>query len=309
MARIGHPSGRDGTAGSWPGSTPVTSAEFAYFDQGVYKAISETGGTYALDSALIIGGAAVTFSGYTTTFYGITCTGVLSAQSTANLTGGGQLGTSSSNVWFFAGTTNITGPVAFNGGTSGTHQTVAFGSYCDITVSANSTFTASGNVTFHGQTSIIGAVTQIGASGTDTLDVYATPLFHNGVTFNATVNYAGQLVIQNTGQFSCAAPAFFTGPVAAGIQNITASGTAISVNVAGVILRIVGGGVAALPTSGMLTGQIIEIVNKQTSTNVNLQASGGTVFNLHNTGTNTPWVRLIYNVSVWEALSFGDYAA
>jgi hypothetical protein len=259
-----------------------------------------------------------------TEFFGVTCHGVLSVESTANLEHNGQLGTSSADVWFFVGTTNITGPVAFNGGTSGTHQTVTFGQYVDTAYNANVTFNKS---------------VQVGSAGTDLLNVTAGAGFHGTVTFNgsdftwnggssgthATINvgqyydvvfncstavsFSGSGGISNGGPLLQSGATTFSGPTSAGIQNITASGAAISAGAASVILKISGGGVAALPTSGMLSGQVIEIVNKQPSTNVNIQVSGATLFNLHHTGSNQPWVRMIYNVSVWEVFTFGDYAA
>lgn len=176
MGRVGYPSGRDGTAGSWPGNAAVVSAEFAYFCQGVYKSISETGGTYSLDSALIIGGFGVTFATVATSFYGISCSG--------NTT----LGTNSSSLLTVNATSHFNSPVDFtdyvsiDGGSSGTHSGFGVGQYVDSVFSGLATFNK--NVTF-------AASVFVGTTSSDLLDVLAQSGFQASATFNSNVSLSG----------------------------------------------------------------------------------------------------------------------
>jgi len=303
MARVGYPSTRDGTAGSWPSNTPVSSAEFAWFCQAGFKAISETGGTYSLDSALVIGGATVTFSGFVTSFYRINCSDTATFQGAATFQVGGQLGSSPSDTWTVAailqaqGGANFTGNTSFSGGTSGTHQTVTSGQYVTWTFNSDAQFTK--------QTSITGPVTQIGASGTDTLDVYATTHVHNPISYDGTETHNGAqsfvdaVVIQSTGELSC------NGVFAQPFSEPTSSGV-LSAAVRHCHAMLPSGGSLTLAGTGLVRGAAIEIVNGYPSTTLNiLDAGSGSLHVLVNSGTDKPWVKFVWSGTAWQKFTFG----
>jgi hypothetical protein len=186
VARTQYPSGRSGVAAGWPYNSAITSAEFAWFALGVYKSISETGGTYSLDSALVIGGAEVTFSGYSTNFYGIVCSG--GAALTGPLT---AIGTTASDSLVVNATGEFDGPQTFKNdnhfnGTIGTPRTTTFSTYSILVLN--------GGLQVNSAAALIGSATQIGATSGDTLDVVATTTFENGVTVGSSSSYTMTVV-------------------------------------------------------------------------------------------------------------------
>ena len=307
MSHNGYSVGRNGTGASWTG-TAVSPDEFANLAYQGYSAINgDAGGTWAPTAVITIGGSGVVFTTVATQFFGITCHGTMTVEGVANLEAGGQLGSSPSDTWTFAalvqvqGGANFTGNTSFSGGSSGTHQTVTSGQYVD--------WTWNGNATFNKQTSIIGPVTQIGASGTDTFDAYATSTFHNPATFSGTASFDSNLVVQTTGQISCAGKAFFSGSFAASMTRVTSSGTTISSATASVILQLSADGNVTL-SAGELTGQIVSIVNKGASTSVTVLGPGGVTASVltKGGGTANPWTDLIWNGTAWEEFNAGSGA-
>jgi hypothetical protein len=149
VARTQYPSGRSGVAAGWPYNSAITSAEYAWFALGVYKSISETGGTYSLDAALNIGGAAVTFADFNTVFYGITV----------------------ANASTFSGTVEFDGAVShysgvqFLGGSSGAHIAIRYGPYVDVGFNATATLTNYGTTTLNEAVTVSGNTSFTGGSG------------------------------------------------------------------------------------------------------------------------------------------------
>ena len=201
-----------------------------------------------------------------------------------------------------------------------------------------------GDAEFHGQTSIIGAVTQIGATSADSFDIYATTLFHNPVswagdaTFNEDVALAGTGTRTFTigaayastfnGNLFCtavatlsggvsipattgtslivAAPAQFDGGIRQPIQTLTASG-AIAAGTRWVIGNIAAGGFATLPATGHPTNAPIEIINSSTETLEVRSPAGSPLILIHGielTDLARPSATMYYDGSSWVALQW-----
>ncbi len=168
MSRPPRLTGHDGTATSWPGNVGVTSAEFAYFDEGTFRAFGERGGTYSLSDNLTIGGAF-----------------------TIELAAGTNL---------ISGFLHATNDTTIDGGSSGAHQNLYVGVYVDTEIAGACHFsggavTVDGVSTFNGLSNFDAAVT-INAdftvsSGTSdahrviTFGAYVDTTWHGSTTFAA----------------------------------------------------------------------------------------------------------------------------
>jgi hypothetical protein len=321
MGRVGYPSGRDGTAAGWPYNAAVTSAEYAWFALGVYNAISETGGTYSLASALVIGGSAVTFSGYSTSFYGVTVSGNTSLGTTSgdqlsvNATADFYAATSFlSGVQFLGDTSNVT----FATGTTGAHASLTFGAYMDGTVHGDWLFNgylhAVGNVAFDGGTSgthkniFVGEYVNISINGPTTIESGAALAINCAVETNSTVTNNGAVTnnaaVLNSGTVQNASTTTQTGAFGQTYVVKTATGSVDS-NTRYVSCNISGGGDLTISAGGSVTGQIITF-SSSTNGTVNIKNPGGTTLHqlIVSGGSNITWVDMLWDGSTWMVFRF-----